>query len=512
MTRRTLIAALGVAVGCAFPAGASAWVTAWQAPANGGSGIYFQTAPNPLTASFPQGFSDQTLRLVVTPHAAGTRARIVLSNLYGQRPLHVTAATIALRATGAALASPAIPLTFSGRRSLTLARGAESVSDPAEITVEPFQDLAISLAVGGSTGPPTNHVNGLQTSFVAPPGSGDLTGAREPGAFTAATPMRFFVTGLHVEGGAAARTLVAVGDSITDGGVYAPDTADRNARWPDHLQRRLLAEGSYLSVANAGISANQVTKDESLIPGGGPSVERRLDRDVLRQPGLAGVIVAAGINDLQITRTPAADLIAGLTRVARRVRAQGLPVFIATLTPVKGDAFDAPDLQRARTAVNAWIRSQDVSSGVIDFDAAVRDPTDPDRLRSDLDSGDRLHPNAKGLEAMAHAVDLTALRSALGDAPPRARPRLALRRIGCTAVRLTLSDVAGTRLRIRLGRRTVARTARRATVRLTLRRVPRSRLTVQVTVVRPGNAQVVLTRPLAACRSTSTGGPARSPR
>ncbi len=44
--------------------------------------------------------------------------------------------------------------------------------------------------------------------------------------------------------------------------------------------------------------------------------------------------------------------------------------------------------------------------GVIDLDAAVRDPANPTTLLPAYDTGDHLHLNPAGYEAMANAIDL----------------------------------------------------------------------------------------------------------
>lgn len=419
MRRVALVAALVLAA-LAAPATAAAegrWVTAWQCAPHGSDGNYYGTSPepNPFLVSYPQGFQSQSLRLIATPHAAGTRARIVLSNVFGYGPVTISAATIARRSSGAALVPGTVArLTFKGQPSVTIPAGEEVVSDPAAFAVAPFEDLAVTLAFASRTGPPTYHYNGLQTSFVSPVGSGDQTTSQDGAAFTATTPMRFFLAAVQTQAAASAQTIVAAGDSITDGGNYAPDTADRNTRWPDLLQRRLLADGSSLVIANAGISANQNQRDQTF-PRGGPSLEARLDRDVLAQPGLGGVIVSEGINDIGLSRASAQQVIDALTRIAQRIHAKGVPAYVATLAPMEGAFYDGPDAQASRTAVNDWIRTQTVFDAVVDFDAALRDPGHPARLRPELDSGDHLHPNAAGFAAMAAAFDLGRVRALFRD-------------------------------------------------------------------------------------------------
>lgn len=59
--------------------------------------------------------------------------------------------------------------------------------------------------------------------------------------------------------------------------------------------------------------------------------------------------------------------------------------------------------------MNSWIRSQTLSEGVVDFDAALRDPAGKSRLLPAFDSSDHLHPSAAGYEAMADAIPSQAL-------------------------------------------------------------------------------------------------------
>lgn len=65
-----------------------------------------------------------------------------------------------------------------------------------------------------------------------------------------------------------------------------------------------------------------------------------------------------------------------------------------------------------RVTVNnwIWIRTSGAFDAVVDFDADIRDPNNPARIRPAYDAGDHLHPNDAGMEAMANAVDLSILR------------------------------------------------------------------------------------------------------
>jgi lysophospholipase L1-like esterase len=66
-------------------------------------------------------------------------------------------------------------------------------------------------------------------------------------------------------------------------------------------------------------------------------------------------------------------------------------------------------LSAIRQTVNKWIRSTDAFDVIIDFDEALRDPEHPARVRQEYDSGDHIHPNAAGYQAMADLIPLNLL-------------------------------------------------------------------------------------------------------
>jgi lysophospholipase L1-like esterase len=184
--------------------------------------------------------------------------------------------------------------------------------------------------------------------------------------------------------------VVCFGDSLTEGG----------RSYPDFLSRRL-----GLKVWNAGIAGNRLLQH-----GFGASGLTRFEDDVLAVPGVTHVVVQLGVNDLGMTPAPTADqLIAGLTTLARAARAAGVKALGATLPPTGGTSyqgFDTPDLDRARQAVNSWLRGTHEFTAVVDVHQALHDPAHPARCRPEFDSGDHLHPNAAGAEAIARSIDL----------------------------------------------------------------------------------------------------------
>ena len=384
---------------------AERWVGTWGAGPGG----------PPLPAS-TQVFTDQTVRLIVHTSIGGTRVRIRLSNEMGSTPLRIGGAHVALRAGGADIqASTDRALTFSGNPGIVIPPGAPVLSDPVDLNVPALSDLAISLYLPGTQGATTIHGTASQTNYVSLPG-GDFTGAATfP---TQRTILSWpFLTEVDVTGGGAA--IVTLGDSITDGTRSTPDT---NNRWPDWLARRLqivrdpvAGINNSLGVVNRGISGNRLLSNPPEGSLAGRSILERFDRDVLATAGVRYMTLMIGINDIgnssATNPVSSGDLIAGYRQVIARAHARGIAVYGATLTPFEGAGYYSPEKEVVRQAVNSWIRSSDEFDGVIDFDRVTRDPSHPARLLPAYDSGDHLHPNDFGYQAMGTAVPLELFRS-----------------------------------------------------------------------------------------------------
>jgi lysophospholipase L1-like esterase len=281
--------------------------------------------------------------------------------------------------------------------------------------VDALRSLAISLYLPGPTGPITWHATARQTLYVA---DGNLTmdpaGAAYEGRVN--VPAWYVISGVDVPATSADQAaIVTFGDSITDG---TASTQDANNRWPNFLARRLLERpGNKLTVLDQGIAGNRVLTDTPAHV----NALARLDRDVLAQNGVKYVILLEGINDigqtcLGNTNASAEELVAGYRQLITQVHLKGLKIFGATMTPFKGAGTTAPNAQPPyyycaagevkRGAINTWIRTSGEFDGVIDFDQATRDPADPLTFLPAYDSGDHLHPNDAGYQAMANAIDL----------------------------------------------------------------------------------------------------------
>lgn len=394
----------------AAPASTGTWVAAWATAPVGGE-------PGTETT----GLAGRSVRNVVHTSAGGTSARVTLSNLYGQSPLTVSHASIAVAAgpgTAAALPESLRPLTFAGSPSVVVPAGGQVLSDVVRIAVPHDGDVLITTYSPTASGPVTYHPHARQISYVA---DGEHTRDATGAAYTGQSTFWRYVTALDVLGNESDGTVVVLGDSLTDG---ITSTAGANRRWPDVLSDRLreaVAAGRDVprySVVNEGISGNQVLADGLGRPAENPSGVNRFERDVLGRTNVKVVVVALGIND--ILRHPGtADpdvVVAGLNVLVERAHARGLKVVGATLMPFRGHRGYTGAREAVRQAINAEIRAGRVFDAVVDFDAAVRDPYDPRRFRVEYDSGDHLHPSDRGFARMGEVFDLRDLR---GGAPAR---------------------------------------------------------------------------------------------
>jgi lysophospholipase L1-like esterase len=407
----TLLAAATAALGLAHGAQAagsrraaadaqhidSVWAASWAAAPEA------QRAPNlPL--------SNQTVRQMARLTLGGLYVRVQLSNEFGDKPLVVGAAHIALAAGAGSAIRPETDhaVTFGGRPGITIPPGARVLSDPVGLKVEPFSNVAVSVYLPETTGAVTEHYFANQSVYV---GSRDQTGAADmPGATAATNEM--IITGVQVSVPAKSRVVVTLGDSITGG---FGSTLDANHTWPDRLAERLAERKNapQLGVVNAAIGGNRLLHDFI-----GPNALSRFDRDVLAQPNVGYLIVLIGINDFGLPggrNLPAEevsyqDVIAGYQQLIERAHSYGIKVFIATLPPFgpipERPGYYSEASEAKRVAVNQWIRGGKGFEGVIDFEAALRDPKAINRMLPAYDSGDHLNPNDAGYKAMADAIEM----------------------------------------------------------------------------------------------------------
>ena len=379
------------------------WIGTWATASTARSHQPESSNTEPLLS-----FHGRTLRQIVRSTVGGERVRVVLTNRFGSESLVIGAAHLALRADEAAIEpSSARVLTFSERTTIAIPAGALVVSDPVDLDVPSFSDLAIDVYFPGDTDSPitplTFHGRALQTSYVSAPGNHAGT-PHLP--VTKEVSSWFFLSRVDVTAPRDVGAVVAIGDSITDGSGSTPNN---NQRWTDHLAQRLAEAEIDMGMMNVGIAANFLLRDV-----GGANVLARFDRDVLVRPGVTHVIVSSGINDIGSVDPPtASDVISAHRQLVARARTHRLTILAATITPFEGSTLLAwtPEVEARRQAVNEWIRSGEAYDGVIDFDVVLRDPKNPQRLRPDYASADKVHPNDAGYRAMAEAIDLNFFRS-----------------------------------------------------------------------------------------------------
>jgi lysophospholipase L1-like esterase len=382
------------------------WVSTWSTALH---------APELVPGLTNTGFNDQTVRQIAHISIGGKRVCLRLST-FGANALVIDAAHIALSAGDSTIvAGSDRTLTFGGKASIVIPPGAPVVSDPVELTVSDLANLAVSLFVSGATGPATWHFDSRQNSYISPPG--DFTGTTVMPVDPQSSPTQswFWLAGIDVLAPRRSGAIAALGDSITDGDQ---SSVDENHRWTDELARRIVRHDEHaMGMLNEGMDGNRLLHDVL-----GANGLARFERDVLSQPGLAYVIVYLGTGDIG-TGWPGGlnpdeavtvdQIIQGYKQLIEGAHTRGVKIYGATLTPfegafVPGTPFPlySPENEIKRRQVNHWIRTSGAFDAVIDFDRVLRDPDAPSRLIPKYDSGDHVHANDDGYQAMADAVDL----------------------------------------------------------------------------------------------------------
>lgn len=404
MKASTMAAGVALAPGALrYAAAAETWNATWGAAPAG-----------PAPVSSYMSFSNQTLRLIAHASIGGSRARVRLSNELGRTSVQVGAVWLGISSSGASLvAGSNRQLRFGGSAGTSLAAGAALLSDPVDLSIPAQANLALSLYLPGSVQAATVHDAAYQTSYVSAAGNYAANAALSAQRTLYSWP---FLTEIDIGSTRAGATLIALGDSQTDGSL---STNNGNRRWPDYLARRLQTEtGSGalpVGVVNRGIAGNRLLGDADNTPLAGKDAIERFDRDVLATSGARFLVILIGINDILFSSSPDASLANQITngylQLVARARIRGMRVLGATLLPFEGYTWYSAARENVRQRVNSWIRTAGAFDAVLDFDAAVRDPNRPTRLLPARDGGDHLHPNDAGYEAMARAVPLSLLTS-----------------------------------------------------------------------------------------------------
>jgi lysophospholipase L1-like esterase len=351
--------------------------------------------------------TDATVRMIARTTISGDAVRIRLDNTFGTSPLMISKTYLGVRVQGATLAANSNrQVFFSHSSTVEIPPGGSVESDPVDLKVLAWQDLAVSLYIPGANIRPSQHTAAAVTSYLSENGSGDGASDETRKAFTSTSTSLFWLKSIDVLTAGPTEAIVAFGDSITDGTC---STVDAHDRWEDWLALRLNLAGAHEAVVNEGIGGNTVTR-ENLVPDSPPGVER-LDRDVLSHHGVKYVILFMGTNDIR-RGAPSSQVIAGTQDIISRLKARGLKVVGVTIIPrhnvppIPGNSGWDTAKTRIRNEVNQWIRTRAPFDAVLDFDKIVRDPADPNMIYPPFNCGDGIHPTPRGYYEMGKSVPL----------------------------------------------------------------------------------------------------------
>ncbi|MGO1051394.1 GDSL-type esterase/lipase family protein [Crossiella sp. CA198] len=382
----------------AAPPVAPRWLTSWAQSQH---------------ALAPQTLDNQSIRMIAHLSQGGRALRIRVQNEFGTTPLTVNAAAAGISAgQGAVAAGTTRPVRFNTRPAITIPPHGEAWSDPVPLPTRPQDDVAVSLFVSGQARP-GGHQAALRDNYLTPAGTGNRVA--DPAAYPLKTGSTYLLSAVDVLTAEAVGTVVAYGSSVVDGHgstVCGPGcTANgNNRRWTDDLARRTqsLPPTERLAVANAGVGGTTSAATCPLTPPqlAGLDAQTRLDRDIRSLHGVTAVIYYYGTNDLAFG-CQAGQILDSYRAVFTRLRAAGLKIHVVPITPRPGYS---PQQNQYRAEVNNFIRAGGNCAGacdsVIDFDQVLRDPANPNTIRADYDSGDGIHANQKGHEALARSVPL----------------------------------------------------------------------------------------------------------
>jgi lysophospholipase L1-like esterase len=413
MTRASWLVRIAIVTGLAMLPGSAIvarqqsppvgrWITAWGTSQNG---LGMNAATN------------TTVRMIARVTVSGEAVRIRLDNTFGTAPLSVGKAYLGQRILGAALATGSNrQVSFNKSASVIVPAGGTVTSDPVRMTVLAQQDLAVTLYIPDANVRPSQHSGAQVTSYVAANGSGDVSAEETAAPFTGTTTSTFWLKAIDVSSSSSTGSIVAFGDSITDGTC---STVDAHDRWEDLLAIRLALDAAnrgkqdaHKAVINEGIGGNTVTREKLQPPPDSPPGVERLERDVLSHHGVTHVILFMGTNDIR-REAAAGQVIAGMQDIARRVKARGLKIIGVSIIPrhsrppaENNTGWDAAKTQ-IRNEVNQWIRTKAPFDAVIDFDKVVQDPTNADLIHPPFNCGDGIHPSPRGYYEMGRSVRLT---------------------------------------------------------------------------------------------------------
>lgn len=363
------------------------WVGSWScAPYAAGLG---NTPPFPF-------LENNTLRQVVRVSIGGDTLRMKFSNKTSETPVTMNSVNIAVSTGESSIDESSItPLTFDGSSSVTMDAFSSVMSDPVAFPLEPSARIAITIYYGqaATTADMTSHVASRTDSYIM---TGDQSASPDFNGATI-TAHWFHINSIDVWEPDYSASVAVIGNSITDG--YGLSGGLQN-RWPDFFSQALLNNPGTkeIGVLNLGIGATTVAGSE---PTSGVS---RFQEDILEQSGVRWVIIFYGINDIG-AGAPAETVIEAYQEMIAAAQSRGIKVYGVTLTPIKGSFYYSESVETIRTGINAWIRTPGNFDACIDFDKAIMDPEDPEKML-EIYSNDWLHPNAAGYRFLGESIDL----------------------------------------------------------------------------------------------------------
>ena len=359
---------------------------AQQAKAEDGWVGTWATAVEPTTMKDMPAFSlaGRSIRQIIHVSIGGSQLRLQLSNVYSSVPVEIKSVFIADAKDGSNIdVRSARYLKFNGKQKCVIPAGDSIFSYP----LKPLQRLAITVCYGDSVPEcGTSHRGSRTTSYI-------YNGTAKPKTrFVDTEDLEHWynIAALDVKSDASA--VACLGNSITDG---RGTTTNAQNRWTDFLAEAL---GGQVGVLNLGIGGNCVLRNGLSDP-----AVKRFNRDILGQRGVKKLIIFEGVNDIGGSKGNAEQVAQELVKVygemIDKAHAQGIKVYMGTITPFGKSFYESRFHEAARLEVNDWIRANKKADGIIDFDALVRDPQNPSQLLEEY-SDDWLHLNPKGYEAM----------------------------------------------------------------------------------------------------------------
>jgi lysophospholipase L1-like esterase len=400
----SIVGGVGMAVLQQTPA-AGTWVTAWGTSQNG---LGTTTVTN------------ATVRMIARATVSGDAVRVRFDNTFGTSALEIGRAYAGIRVQGATLATASNrQLYFNKSAKVTVPAAGSVQSDPVPMNVLAQQDLAVSFYIPQANVRPSQHSGAQVTSYMSANGSGDLAAEEMGKPFTGTTTSMFWLKAIDVSSSRSTGSVVAFGDSITDGTC---STLDAHDRWEDWLAVRLALDSAdggrreaHKAIVNEGIGGNTITRENLQPPPDSPPGLERLERDVLSHHGVTHVILFMGTNDIR-RGASASQVIAGTQEIIKRVQGRGVKIVGVTIIPrhnrppVGDNTGWNPAKTQVRNEVNQWIRTRAAFDAVIDFDKVVRDPENPDLIYPPFDCGDGIHPSPRGYYEMGRSLPLGLFR------------------------------------------------------------------------------------------------------